>query len=61
MANWDTVHEVRLEYMRKFHENQPPGFKMMQSMEDYVEMLKKAIKRGTPVTDDDYPDCDIVD
>ena len=60
MGSWDMLDKVQWEYMEKFHVDNPPMLIMMQSAEDYIEMLQKAIARGTPVTDDDYPECDIV-
>lgn len=61
MGSWDMLDKVQWEYMEKFHVDRPPGMIMMQSAEDYIEMLEKAIARGTPVEDGDYPECDIVD
>lgn len=52
MADRDTNYDVELEYMEKFN-CELPLFLMMESEEEYREELRKAIKRGRPITDDE--------
>lgn len=39
---------VQRDYMEMFHEDYPPPRKMMQGTKDYIEMVKRAVERGTP-------------
>jgi len=52
MADRDTNYDVELEYMEKF-DCKLPTFLMMESKEQYHDELRKAIKRGRPITDDE--------
>lgn len=50
--------EIMAAYKEKFHTHNEPGHFITQSTDDYYQMLLNAIKRGSPVTEDDYPDGD---
>ena len=60
MEDKDIVHELKIQYIKKFG-LMPPPIIMMESMETYAEELRKAIKRGRPIQEGERPKCDIID